>query len=387
MDLIARKKAYYCFDTQAELDAERDAAVAAKRPYVYSRKALSLSDDVVQQYLNAGRPYTIRFKMPDSGTLFYTDLIRGEMRFDLALVGDFVIMKSDGTPAYNFAVAVDDRDMQVTHVIRGEDHISNMPRQLCIYDALGASWPQFAHMPMILGPDKAKLSKRHGATNVIEYKTKGILSDALFNYLSLLGWSPEGEDEILTRSEITDQFSLNRVSRSNAIFDMQKLSWMNGQYIRQLSSDALQHHLYPYLTPETEQGLSNYPEDVQQHALRSIQDNLSDLTQVNTYLEVYVMRQTQYTSQVNALTFKPEELACLRQLIVVFEGLSSWTSATLNDAVEGFMKVQNLGKGKVLRPLRLAVTSVMTGPYVIDIIDVFGRDKTLQRLNHVVTFH
>ena len=191
-----------------------------------------LSDDDVQSKLAAGEPYTIRFKMPDEHMLKFDDLIRGQIEFDLSLISDFVIMKSDGSASYNFAVVIDDMTMNVSHVVRGEDHISNTPRQIALFQALGASVPHFAHMPMILGPDKGKLSKRHGATNVIDYRDQGFLPEAMFNYLSLLGWSPPDEKEIMDRDEIVSLFSLDRVSKSGAVFDLRKLQWMNGQYIR-----------------------------------------------------------------------------------------------------------------------------------------------------------
>ncbi len=381
-ELLDKGQAYYCFDTPEELELERQAAINAKKPYVYSRNALTLSPAEVQDKLAAKKPYTIRFKMPDSGTLKYTDLIRGEVAFELNLIGDFVIMKSDGSPSYNFAVVVDDIGMAISHVVRGEDHISNMPRQLCLYDAFQQQWPLFAHMPMILGADKSKLSKRHGATNVIEYKQQGYLADTLFNFLSLLGWSPEGEAELLSRSAIKSQFSLDRISKSNAVFDTEKLNWMNGQYIRQLDGPALLNGCRPYLTAENQDFFLAYSVADQEKAVVSIQDNLETLVQVNEYLAVYTMTDDYFTAQLKTIQWQPTDRDVIQQLTDQFHHCDEWSSTSIIRIIDNTMSKLSLGKGKVMKPLRLATTAQSAGPYIVDILVVFGKEKTLQRLSY-----
>ncbi len=381
-ELLDKGQAYYCFDTPEELELERQAAINAKKPYVYSRNALTLSQAEVQDKLAAKKPYTIRFKMPDSGTLKYTDLIRGEVAFELNLIGDFVIMKSDGSPSYNFAVVVDDIGMAISHVVRGEDHISNMPRQLCLYDAFQQPWPAFAHMPMILGADKSKLSKRHGATNVIEYKQQGYLADALFNFLALLGWSPEGEAELLSRSAIKSQFSLDRISKSNAVFDTEKLNWMNGQYIRQLDQVSLMSECMPYVSSEVQEKLQLYTDVDQQKALVSIQDNLETLVQVNEYLDVYIMTDDQFQSQLQTIKWQPTDRDVIKHLTDQFHHCDEWNSTSIIRIIDNTMSELSLGKGKVMKPLRLVTTAQSAGPYIVDILDVFGKEKTLQRLSY-----
>ncbi len=381
-ELLDKGQAYYCFDTPEELELERQAAINAKKPYVYSRNALTLSPAEVQDKLAAKKPYTIRFKMPDSGTLKYTDLIRGEVAFELNLIGDFVIMKSDGSPSYNFAVVVDDIGMAISHVVRGEDHISNMPRQLCLYDAFQQQWPLFAHMPMILGADKSKLSKRHGATNVIEYKQQGYLADALFNFLALLGWSPEGEAELLSRSAIKSQFSLDRISKSNAVFDTEKLNWMNGQYIRQLDQVSLMSECMPYVSSEVQEKLQLYTDVDQQKALVSIQDNLETLLQVNEYLDVYIMTDDQFQSQLQTIKWQPTDRDVIKHLTDQFHHCDEWNSTSIIRIIDNTMSELSLGKGKVMKPLRLVTTAQSAGPYIVDILDVFGKEKTLQRLSY-----
>ena len=193
-----------------------------------------MTKEEVQHCLDQGKAYAIRFKMTENKVIKFNDLVRDSIEFDCSLLSDFVLLKSDGSPSYNFAVVVDDALMKITHVIRGEDHISNMPRQLALYKALGFEIPEFAHLPMILGPDKSKLSKRHGATSITHYRDRGFVKDAFMNYLALLGWSPKDEQEILKEDELINQFNLDRVHKSGAVFDIQKLLWMNGQYMKKI---------------------------------------------------------------------------------------------------------------------------------------------------------
>ena len=229
--LLDKGLAYYCFLTPEDIQKEKESAIKSGIPYMHSRQSLEMTPDEVQKCLNEGKPYAIRFKMTQDRAITHHDEIRGSIEFDCSLLSDFVLIKSDGTPSYNFAVVVDDALMNISHVIRGEDHISNMPRQLAIYEALSFDIPIFAHLPMILGPDKSKLSKRHGATSVTEYKDRGFLKESILNYLALLGWSPKGEQEMMSFDDLCNQFTLDRVHKAGAVFDIQKLMWMNGQAI------------------------------------------------------------------------------------------------------------------------------------------------------------
>ena len=221
--LIDAKKAYYCFETEAELEQERDDAKRRGVPYMYSGKSRDLSEEDVQKRLADGQPYAVRFHISETEPIVFQDQIRGEISFDPTLISDFVIYKSDGSPSYNFAVVVDDCDMGITHVIRGEDHISNTPKQILLYHALNKPVPTFAHLPIILGKDKSKLSKRDGAMAVTDYQKIGYLPEALINYLSLLGWSPPNGKEILNQDELIALFDVERISKSGAVFDEKKI--------------------------------------------------------------------------------------------------------------------------------------------------------------------
>ena len=230
--LLVKARAYYCFCTPEALDAERAAALAAGTPARYSGRCREIPGDRARARVEAGEAAAVRFRVPDSGQLSFTDVVRGRVTFELEVIGDPIILRSDGQPAYNFAVVVDDGLMEVTHVVRGEDHISNTPRQLLIYEALGFAPPSFAHLSLVMAPDHSPLSKRHGATSVAEFRAKGYLPEALVNYLALIGWSPGNDEELLPMTELARRFALEAVGHSAGVFDEEKLAWVNRHYLK-----------------------------------------------------------------------------------------------------------------------------------------------------------
>jgi glutamyl-tRNA synthetase len=231
-ELLNAGSAYYCFCSTAQLDADRQAAVAAGRPALYPGTCRRLPAEQAQARVAAGERPAIRFRVPEGRDVVFTDTVRGEVRFGGDVIGDPVIVRADGHPAYNFAVVIDDALMAITHVVRGEDHISNTPRQILMYEALGFAPPAFAHLALVLGPDHSPLSKRHGATSVAEFRAKGYLPEALVNYLALIGWSPGNDDELLPVEELARRFSLERVGHSAGVFDEEKLAWANRHYLK-----------------------------------------------------------------------------------------------------------------------------------------------------------
>lgn len=245
--LLDQEKAYPCFCSVEELERERKTAIEKGRTPIYSRKCLAIPLKEALERIDGGEKAAVRLLTPGKGSLEYTDIVRGKLTFDLSLIGDPIILRSNGLPAYNFAVVVDDHLMEISHVIRGEDHISNTPRQLLAYQALSLSPPQFAHLSMVMGKDNTRLSKRHGATAVDQFKKNGILPSALFNYLALLGWAPPDDKEVLSQEELVGFFTLNKVSRSAAIFDYDKLHWINRQHIKNLSSHQKAEIAYSHL--------------------------------------------------------------------------------------------------------------------------------------------
>ncbi|HZW76507.1 MAG TPA: glutamate--tRNA ligase, partial [Caldimonas sp.] len=231
-ELLNAGHAYYCFCTAAQLEADRQEAVAAGRPVHYAGTCRRLGRDIAEQRIAAGERPAIRFRVPEHRDVVFTDLVRGDVRFQTDVIGDPIIVRADGMPAYNYAVVVDDALMDVTHVIRGEDHISNTPRQVLLYEALGFTPPTFAHLSLVMGPDHTPLSKRHGATSVSEFRAKGYLPESLVNYLALIGWSPGNDEELLPVEELARRFSLEAVGHSAGVFDEEKLAWANRHYLK-----------------------------------------------------------------------------------------------------------------------------------------------------------
>src|SRR4051812_22626610 len=242
--LVSEGRAYYCYCTPDELKARREAAEASSGGWKYDRLCCRLSADDIAARQRSGAPRAVRFKVPE-GAIKVDDLVHGPIEFDSAHIEDFVILRSDGHPTYHLSVVSDDVEMKITHVVRGDDHISNTPKQVQLYRALGADVPEFAHVPLILGADKKRLSKRHGATSVIEYKHQGYLPAAMVNFLSLLGWSPGDDRELMSTGEMIESFTLEGISGGNAVFNTEKLDWMNGQYIGHMTSDALAAEVRP----------------------------------------------------------------------------------------------------------------------------------------------
>jgi nondiscriminating glutamyl-tRNA synthetase len=245
--LVDRQQAYYCFCSQAQLEAERKAALESGQPAVYSGRCRVLKPDEVRARLAGGESAAVRFRVPAHRTISFDDLVRGSVTFHTDVIGDPIILRADGFPAYNFAVVIDDALMEISDVVRGEDHISNTPRQLLFYEALGFSPPRFAHLAMVLGPDHSPLSKRHGATSVSEFREKGYLPESLVNYLALLGWSPGGNEEILPLDELARRFSIEGVGLSAGVFDEEKLAWVNRHYLKAAEPARLVQLAWPYL--------------------------------------------------------------------------------------------------------------------------------------------
>jgi len=245
--LLTSGHAYYCYCTEDELEAERQRQLAKGETPRYGGHCRSLTAADRERLAAEGRKPTVRFRVPEGQAIVFNDLVRGTVSFDSAGIGDFVIVKSDGIPVYNYAVVLDDALMRITHVIRAEEHLSNTPRQIVIYQALGLPLPEFGHISLILGKDRAKMSKRHGATAVEQYRNLGYLPAALVNFLALLGWAPEGEEEIFSREELIAKFSLDRVAKNPAVFDVDKLNWLNAHYLRQAGPAVITELALPHL--------------------------------------------------------------------------------------------------------------------------------------------
>ena len=365
-ELQSADAAYYCFCSTAQLEAERQEALAAGRPARYAGTCRRVSRDDAAQRIAAGERPAIRFRVPDGRDVMFDDAVRGEVRFHTDVIGDPVILRGDGSPAYNFAVVVDDALMEVTHVIRGEDHISNTPRQILLYEALGFTPPTFAHLSMVMGPDHAPLSKRHGATSVGEFRAKGYLPEALVNYLALIGWSPGGNDELLPVDELARRFTLEDVGHSAGVFDEEKLAWANRHYLKIADPARLAELAVPYFTAA---GIAMAPDarglDFLASAMPMASGSVDRLSEVPTRLAFLF----QYDAE--AALRDPQMLAEMRgdAARAVVQALADELAAAPRLDREKFREAANRvkartgQKGKALfHPIRVVLTGRAEGP-------------------------
>ena len=380
-------RAYYCFCTREELEAERNQARAEKRSMKYSRKCLALTPDEIKARLEAGEKPVVRVRIPDGATS-YDDMVSGTLTRDNEELEDFVVARSDGSVTYNFAVVVDDHDMGVTHVIRGNDHITNTFKQIILYKALGLELPKFGHVPMILRPDKKKVSKRLGDKDVGEYKNEGILPEAMVNYLSLLGWSPKVDQEIYTRRELIDLFDTAGLNNSNAVFDEDKLLAFNFAHIQKKTDHELATMAGPLLVESgvtTKYWLETRWEYLRQvmSLLRERLHRMSDVVTLGGYFFDFDYK---YDPKAEAKQFKPEAAELLAELAAKFEALEQFTHDTVESALSELAEEKDLKKGKIIHPTRLAVSGMAIGPGLYDMLVVLGQRTVVDRMKKAVEY-
>ena len=388
-ELLDNGFAYECFCTPEELEAEKEEATKNRKPYVYSKRCQNLTEEEKAKLRAEGRKPAVRFSVEkarkafhESPILHFDDLVKGDLHQDTSLIGDFVIMKSNGSPTYNFAVVIDDMLMKISHIIRGEDHISNTFKQILIYEALGAEVPKFGHLGMILAPDRSKLSKRHGATAVSEFVEKGYLTDALINFVALLGWSPSDGVEIKNVDEIAQDFRIHEVSSSNSIFEYDKLNWMNSQYIKKLELKDLAEKLKPYLTKYDLSELSeeNYLKMVE--ITREPLVLLSDITDAVPYF-FGEYPEIDEEAQTNVLDTETAQ----NVLKEVMKRIDSWDFDKLHEILEefrGYFKEQGIKPKITMWAVRAAVTGRTRGADMCGIMEILGKDKVKKRIQKVI---
>ena len=378
--LLAEGKAYRCFCTPADLEEQRKASAAGKAAFKYDGRGDRLPAGEVAARLVRGAPSAIRFRMP-KGEIDWEDAVHGRISFQGHDLDDLVILRSDGTPIYNLAVVSDDIDMRITHVIRGDDHVSNTPKQIALYRALGHEPPVFAHVPMILGADGKKLSKRHGATAVGDYQNQGILPLAMRNFLALLGWSPGGDREILPEREMIAAFSLGGIQKKPAVFDTAKLEWMNGQYLSQLSADEL-------LAP-TRRELERMGIALDHRDLRPVIDAVKARSRTILHIAEQVAvrldgARTTRDERGQQLVAKmgPAYAANLRTVVVALEAIpeSDWNPDRLLGDLKAVAESHSLKLGDVMQPVRVALTGSTVSEPVNELLAVVGRQQSLARL-------
>ena len=380
--LIDKGYAYECFCSNEDLDKEHEIAEANKVPYKYSRKCLNLSEEEKAALKAKGIKPSIRFKV-DYKELVFNDLVKGELKFDTSLIGDFAIMKSNGTPTYNFAVVVYDMLMKITHVIRGEDHISNTPKQILIYEALGAEVPQFGHLGMILAPDRSKLSKRHGATAVSDFIKQGYLTDALLNFVALLGWAPSDSQEIKNVDEIAADFRINEISSSNSIFEYEKLNWMNGQYIKKMDISKLTDLALPFLA---KYDTSKYSRKQLEHIIEVTREPITLLSELENDTQ-YFFEKPNYDEVKEILDGDVAKLVLPKFL----QEAKTWNFDNeeeihdkLGELRTYFKENHGYKPKETMWAIRSALTGRTRGADMVATIQILGKDEVIKRIENVI---
>jgi len=367
--------AYRCFCTPDELEAQRKAG-----QYSYPGTCRNLTEDQVKVRLNQGQSFVIRLKIPEGETTFQ-DRIYGPITVNHRELDDFVIARSDGSPTYNLVVVVDDHDMGITHVIRGDDHLSNTPKQLQIYRALQYEAPKFAHLPMILGPDKRRLSKRHGAPGIEEFRNRGYLPDALLNYLALLGWNPGTEEELFSLDELVRQFDLNQVQKKGAVYDEKKLHWISGQHMKRQTTDFLFQQIRE-LEPEWGKGQDVPYLFTVVDLLKVRAKTIPDFVSQSGY---FFHTPAAYDEKAARKHWRDRQInRWLEQYVDVLNTLSVWNQEVLETGLRDLAGRLDIAPGKLIHPLRLALTGIPHGPSLFDIMALLGKDTCLERIGRAM---
>ena len=376
--LLKEGKAYYCYCAPEELEARRKEAMAAGKPPKYDRKCRSLAAPV------PGRTPAVRFLSSDEGQTIVRDMIRGAITFENQQLDDLIIQRSDGLPTYNLAVVVDDATMSITQVIRGDDHLNNTPRQIQLYQALGYEPPEFAHLSMILGSDKTKLSKRHGATAVTEYIDLGYLPEALVNYLSRLGWS-SGDQEIFSRRELIEKFSLDSVGKAPSVFNPEKLLWLNHHYIQQADHGRLAELTLDLLRKD---GLVKQGEEPDLEWFKKLVTILTErshtLVEMKTGALPFLLNELTMDEKARAKHLTPDIAPLLTELAGRLKSVEPFTHAELEKVFNALVTEKGLKLGKLAQPVRVALTGGTVSPGIFDVLEVMGKEKTIKRIEAAV---
>ncbi len=386
--LIAQGKVYPCFCSVEQLQEDRDTAQREGRPQKYVGRCKHLSDDERKVRLKNGEQRVYRLHAPEKENMVFQDVLHGEVVVSSQEIDDFIVWKADGTPTYHFASCVDDALMKISHIIRAEEHLSNTPRHIALFDALGYSLPIFAHIPMILAPDRSKLSKRHGATSVEEYRQAGILPDALINYFLLLGFAPQKENDIISRQEAIEVFDLQRVTKHAAMYDIKKLEWMNAQYFRQIPVDIVLHNILSSLVSRG--WITDDPSPQQLAWLRTIvafvKERARNEQELMTMMSYYFEGISTYDRKGVTKYFASKEVVQrLRFAIEILIKVTPFTSVTIEEAYRQLITELGIKGGDLIHPTRLAISGVTVGPGLFDIMALLGRGQCIQRIEHAIS--
>ncbi len=378
--LVEQGHAYYCFCSPERLDAVRKAQQAAHLPPAYDRHCRDLSKEEVSQRIAAGEKHVIRMKVPLEGQMTFSDIIRGDVTFQYKVVDDQVIIKSDGYPTYHLAVVVDDHEMQVSHVIRGEEWLPSTPKHILLYQYLGWQAPLFAHLPLLLNPDRSKLSKRQGDVAVEDYRAKGYLPEALVNFIAFLGWNPGDEREIFSMDALIKEFTLERVGLAGAVFNVEKLNWLNQQYIMKSSTDYLLSLVKPLVDKKGWITSDEYLKEV----INLMKDRAVVIPDFVELTEFFFNAPTIFDEKAKAKCWSSETVGYLKTLAERYAQLPVFDAASTEQTLRAYAQELGVSAGKLLLPLRLALTGVSQGPSLFHFIEIIGKEETLKRLAFAV---
>ena len=384
--LLAAGRAWPCFASQEDLAEVRARLREEGRP-LRRGDVPGHGDAEIEARLSAGEPHALFFAVPDGGATTFDDVVHGPTSVEHAHLDDFVVLRTDGTPVYNMAVVSDDVEMRITHVIRGDDHLSNTPKQVLIYEALGAALPHFAHVPMILGPDGRRLSKRHGAASVEAYREQGILPEALVNFLALLGWSPGDDREVMDLPELVEAFSLDRILKKSAVFDPEKLEWLNGRHLQRKTAERLAPVLVELL-PEPERSRAEEEDErllavteLVKTRARTVDSMASQARPFFTPLEELAFDETAAAKHWNDPGAATERLAAVRAEL---EAADPFDATTLEPALRGVAERLGIGAGKLFQPLRVALMGSAESPGIFDVLVLLGRERSIARIDRAL---
>jgi glutamyl-tRNA synthetase len=389
--LLEKGKAYFCFCTEKNLQQEREEQIKKKLPPRYSGKCRNILLNEAKKRIELGEKAVIRFRVNDhQKNITFSDLIRGETSIHSKEIADFVIAKDLDSPLYNFAVVIDDHDMNISHIIRGEDHISNTPKQILIYEALDWEIPKFAHLPLILNPDKSKLSKRKNTVSVDDYLEDGILPEALINFIALLGWNTSDEQEIFSFQELQEKFSLERIQKSGAIFDTERLLWMNGIWIRKKSPKQLEECVWPFLKSDSFfiQGRKTFGKEFLRSALVSIQQRLRKLSEAPKLLRFFFLSEENYYPEKDFFPNKKMKVNVdiakntLEESQKILEEIpeKEWNEENLKTTLLNAVKTMGVKNGQLLWPIRTALSGELSSPGAFELLAIFGKKRSLIRI-------
>lgn len=376
--LLKEGKAYYCYCSAEELEVRRKKAMIEGKTPKYDGRCRNLKEPV------PGIAPSVRFRMPQEGRTVVDDLMRGKVVFENEQLDDLIILRSDGTPTYNLTVVVDDVDMRITHIIRGDDHLNNTPKQIQLYQAFGYAVPKFAHLPMILGADKTRLSKRHGATSVMAYYEMGYLPEALVNYLVRLGWS-YGDQEVFTRDELVQHFSFEHVGKAAAVFNPEKLLWMNSQYMMSSSPEKLAELVMPFLVKDQIISEDQVLDTAWlAKAVHTLQERAKTLVELAASLRYYIAEDVVYNDKAKEKFLNETSRELLKELKDGISSISEFSKPEIENLFKSFVEKHGIKLGAIAQPVRVAVTGGTESPGIHEVLEVLGKEKVLARLEKAI---